>query len=420
MSLAIEVDNVTKIYKTYNNDIDRLKEVFFNKKYSKDFYALKDVSFKISKGEFVGIVGRNGAGKSTILKIISGITKPTTGNVRVYGKISAILELSSGFNTELTGLDNIYLKGTLMGFSKAEVNKHIDSIIEFADIGEHIHKPVRTYSSGMLARLAFAIAINMDADILIVDEALAVGDTEFKLKCYKKFNEYKDSGKTILFVTHSMSSILNYCTRAILLDKGRKIDDGTPKEIVDLYKKITTNSSIKKDMKSDDIYEDIEEKKAWKDCFNINSNAIEYGDKKVEIIDFGLFTSDGQISHTIMSNELMLIKLRVKIIDEVKEPIFAFSIKDIKGLELIGTNTLYENIDVSNYNKIGSEIIITFEQKLSLRPGNYTLSLGCTEFVHGKLVVHHRLYDILIFEVLSDKQIPHLFDANSKINIRLV
>jgi ABC-type polysaccharide/polyol phosphate transport system ATPase subunit len=235
---AVKVNNITKNYKLYSKPFDRLKEALhpFKKKFHNDFCALNDISFKINKGEIVGILGTNGSGKSTILKIITGLLNPTKGSVEVSGKISALLELGAGFNHEYTGLENVYLNGTMMGFTKEEMDLKIEDILSFADIGEFIHQPVKTYSSGMFARLAFAVAINIEPDILIVDEALAVGDMYFQEKCYEKMKEMVNSGATILFVSHSLPAIRNFCQRAIWIERGILRDQGRADLICDRYK----------------------------------------------------------------------------------------------------------------------------------------------------------------------------------------
>ncbi len=246
MNKAIEVADVTKIYKLYDNPMDRLYESLGIKSNKhKEFYALKGVSFDIYKGETVGIIGINGSGKSTVLKIITGVLGASSGSVKVDGRISALLELGAGFNGEYTGIENIYLNGTMMGYTKEEIDKKIEDIIAFADIGDFVYQPVKSYSSGMFVRLAFAVAINIDPEILIVDEALSVGDIFFQTKCYKKFEEFKAQGKTILLVTHDLGSVITYCDRAIVLNKGEKISEGAPKEMVDLYKKILANGVSK-------------------------------------------------------------------------------------------------------------------------------------------------------------------------------
>ncbi len=238
-NIAIRVDNVSKIYRLYNKPSDRLKEAlgFTKEKRYREHRALDQVSFDVHRGETVGIIGTNGSGKSTILKIITGVLQPTTGNVEVNGRISALLELGAGFNMEYTGVENVYLNGTMLGFTEEEIEERLPEILRFADIGEFVNQPVKTYSSGMFVRLAFAVAINIDPEILIVDEALSVGDVFFQAKCYHKFEEFKKQGKTILFVSHDLSSISKYCDRVVLLNQGVKVDEGTPKAMVDLYKR---------------------------------------------------------------------------------------------------------------------------------------------------------------------------------------
>ena len=222
--IAISINHLSKVYKLYDKPVDRLKEslgLTKQKKY-REHYALRDVSFQVKRGETVGIIGTNGSGKSTILKIITGVLNPTQGEVQVNGRISALLELGAGFNMEYSGLENVYLNGTMIGFTREEIDKKLDDILAFADIGDFIHQPVKTYSSGMFVRLAFAVAINIEPEILIVDEALSVGDVFFQAKCYKKFEDFKKMGKTILFVSHDLGSISKYCDRVVLLDKGVK------------------------------------------------------------------------------------------------------------------------------------------------------------------------------------------------------
>lgn len=234
---SVEIADLTKIYHLYNKPTDRLRETFSlsHKRYSRDHYALQDVSLSIGKGESVGIVGTNGSGKSTLLKLITGVVTPTEGEIRTGGKIAALLELGAGFNQEYTGLENIYLNGTMMGYSKEEMEKRVPAIVDFADIGEFINQPVKTYSSGMFARLAFAVSINVDPDILIVDEALSVGDTRFQVKCIDKMKKLREKGTTILFVTHALEQIKRFCTRGIWIKEGRVHADGEASEIVDLF-----------------------------------------------------------------------------------------------------------------------------------------------------------------------------------------
>ena len=236
--VAIRVEHLSKMYKLYNRPSDRLREALGMRVKVQEHYALNDVNFEVRRGETVGIIGTNGSGKSTVLKIITGVVSPTKGQVTVDGRISALLELGAGFNMEYSGLENVYLNGTMIGFTKEEIDSKLEDILTFADIGDFIYQPVKSYSSGMFVRLAFAVAINIDPDILIVDEALSVGDVFFQAKCYRKFEDFKRQGKTIVFVSHDLNSISRYCDRVILLNKGNILDEGEPKKIVDLYKQI--------------------------------------------------------------------------------------------------------------------------------------------------------------------------------------
>lgn len=245
MENIIEIKDLCKVYKLYNKPGDRIKESLFPKAFkgkSTDFYALNGVSFGIKRGETVGIIGKNGSGKSTLLKILTGVISESSGEKRITGNISALLELGAGFNPEYTGIENIYLNGTIMGISKEEMKEKIDDIIAFAEIGEFINHPVKSYSSGMFVRLAFAVAINVDPDILIVDEALAVGDYRFQAKCYNKFEELKEKGKTILFVTHDVDAVRRFCSRALWIDSGKLIMDGNVNEVTSKYMEFIVGS----------------------------------------------------------------------------------------------------------------------------------------------------------------------------------
>ncbi|MBD7968901.1 ABC transporter ATP-binding protein [Paenibacillus gallinarum] len=270
-NIAITVDRVIKNYKLYSRPIDRLKESLDPRKkiYHSKFVALQDISFEIRKGEIVGIVGSNGSGKSTILKIITGLLNPSSGHIKVNGKISALLELGAGFNMEMTGMQNIYLNGTMMGFSKEEMDLKVNDIIQFADIGEFINQPVKTYSSGMFARLAFAVSVNVEPDILIVDEALAVGDMYFQEKCYEKMKYLVAEGATVLFVSHSLPAVRNFCTKAIWIEKGQLRDQGKADEICEQYKIYMDNKD-----KENPVIQDINRKKILNKIYleSINMN----------------------------------------------------------------------------------------------------------------------------------------------------
>lgn len=415
-SIAINVDNVSKIYRLYNKPSDRLKEAlgFSKKKLYQEHYALNNVSFEVRKGETVGIIGTNGSGKSTILKIITGVLNPTQGNVSIQGRISALLELGAGFNMEYTGIENIYLNGTMMGFSEEEINAKMDDILSFADIGDFVHQPIKTYSSGMFVRLAFAVAINIDPEILIVDEALSVGDVFFQVKCYHKFEEFKKMGKTILFVSHDLGSISKYCDRVILLNKGVKEAEGKPKEIVDLYKQLMAQNDAPTDVPKTVV--ENNQQGMWKQYLNNNPKFQDYGEKHGEIVDYAIIDETGKITSNIQKNTEFTIKMKVRFHKELQEPIFAFTIKDLQGTEVTGTNTMYEDIPVGPV-KAGEERVIEFKQNMNLQGRDYMLSLGCVGFFSNKFVVYHRLYDVCDIHVISDKNTVGFYDMNSTVTI---
>lgn len=416
---SIKVNNVSKVYRLYDKPSDRLKEALSptRKSCHKEYFALSDVSFNVKKGETVGLIGVNGAGKSTMLKIITGVLTPSKGSVEIDGKISALLELGAGFNGEYTGMENIYLNGTMMGFTKAEVEKRIDDILKFADIGDFINQPVKTYSSGMFVRLAFAVAINIDPEILIVDEALSVGDVFFQAKCYKKFEEFKKLGKTILLVSHSLSSINKYCDRVILLNHGQKFDEGKPADMIDLYKKLLVNQQGDTPLDLDTEDETpLTEGKSWKDRLTLNPQINSYGSAKAEIIDFAVIDSKGKITNQIEKGSHFKIKMKVRFMETVSDPIFAFTIVNLQGTDVTGTNTMYENEDVGVV-KAGEVKTVTFSQKMDIQGGNYLLSLGCTGYADGDFTVYHRLYEVCNISVISDKNTVGFYDMNSVVDI---
>ena len=406
---AIRVENISKVYKLYSRNIDRLKDSLkLGKGKYKEHYALNNLSFDIKKGECVGIIGTNGAGKSTILKIITGVLSPTQGKVEIDGRISALLELGAGFNMEYTGVENIYLNGTMMGFSREEVDSRMQSILEFADIGEYVNQPVKTYSSGMFVRLAFAVAINIDPEILIVDEALSVGDVFFQSKCYKKFEEFKEAGKTIIFVSHDLSSIQKYCDRAILLDKGSKIGEGKPSEIIDMYKRAMVG------MLEDEAEEEKEQDKAQP--IPLNPDVQEYGDRLIEITGFSIIDNTGKATTTLIKGDAFTIQVKITSHIETSDPIVAFTIKDPKGTDITGTNTMFEGINVGNMS-VGDERTISFKQNLDIQGGQYILSLGCTRYENDDFKVYHRLYDVCSIAVVSSKNTVGYYDMNSVVTV---
>lgn len=428
MENAITVKDVTKIYKMYDKPIDRLKESLHprHKEYHKKFYALNNLSFEVKKGETVGIIGTNGSGKSTILKIITGVLSPTTGTVEVEGSISALLELGAGFNSDYTGIENIYMNGTMMGFSRKEMDAKLQDILDFADIGDFVYQPVKTYSSGMFVRLAFALAINVEPEILIVDEALSVGDVFFQSKCYRRMEEIRQKGTTILMVTHDMGSIIKYCDKVVLLNRGNFVAEGAPGHMVDLYKKILANQM-------DSLKEELEEMNDFsgegakgkehlhkhqeglmKDKLTINMSRTEYGDGRAEIYDLGLFDERGNLTNLLLKGENFTIKEKIRFYASIQSPIFTYTIKDKKGTDLTGTNTMFEGADIKPV-KAGDEYEVCFTQKMNLQGGEYLLSMSCTGFELGEHVVYHRLYDVANITVISNKNTVGVYDMESQV-----
>jgi teichoic acid transport system ATP-binding protein len=417
-NIAIKVEGLSKAYKLYNRPIDRLKESIhvFRKKYHRDFYALRDVSFEVKKGECLGIIGKNGSGKSTLLKMITGVLTPTDGRIEINGNVSALLELGIGFNPEMTGIENVYFNGAIMGYDKKDIDRKINDIISFADIGEFIQQPVKTYSTGMFVRLAFAVAINVNPDILIIDESLAVGDMGFQAKCYHKFMEFKKSGKTIIFVTHALDTIIQYCSKGIVLSDGEKICEANPNQAVDIYKKIIGKCSLADIPEEQNSFgrEDPFAESLLKDKFSVSPIASIYGNNKAQIIDFGIFDENNRPVQTLVHNRNCSIRMKVKFNDKLTNPIFAYTIKDLKGFEITGTNTLYRHIYTGNF-KAGDLVLVQFDQVINIHSGAYSLSLGCTGFEAGEFVIYSRLYDILLFDVISDVQMVGLYDLGGRI-----
>ena len=427
---AIKVENVTKIYNLYDKPIDRLKESLSlsHKVYHKKFYALNQISFSVEKGQTVGIIGTNGSGKSTILKIITGVLSPTTGSVQVEGKISALLELGAGFNMDYTGIENIYMNGTMMGYSRKEMDAKLDEILQFADIGDFVYQPVKTYSSGMFVRLAFALAINVEPEILIVDEALSVGDVFFQAKCYRKIEEIREKGTTVVMVTHDMGSVIKYCNKVVLLNRGEFIAEGAPGRMVDLYKKILANQmeSLQEELNNgqlndfsgerttSDLDRKSEEGSRWKDKLTINANRTEYGDGRAEFIDLGLFDQKGNLTNLLLKGELFTIKEKIRFHAPIQTPIFTYTIKDKKGTDLTGTNTMFEGADIRPV-KDGDVYTVSFTQKMTLQGGEYLLSMSCTGFEEGTHVVYHRLYDVANLTVISNKNTVGVYDMESQV-----
>lgn len=421
--VAIQVKGLEKAYKLYDKPSDRLKEAlgFGRKKRYKEHYALKGVDMTIYQGETVGIIGTNGSGKSTILKIITGVLNPTGGSVHVNGRISALLELGAGFNMEYNGIENIYLNGMMIGFSKKEIDAKMDDILNFADIGDYVHQPVKTYSSGMFVRLAFAVAINIEPEILIVDEALSVGDVFFQAKCYHKFEEFKEMGKTIVFVSHDLSSISKYCDRVVLLNQGVKLGEGSPKEMIDAYKQVLVGQYVPAaddhSLLSDKEITAAAAAAAGTVKGEVNPELLEYGTKDAMITGYKITDDMGRETSALLKGKECTITMQVHFEHDIEAPIFAFTIKNIKGVEITGTNTMVEKAFLSPV-RAGSDMEITFTQKIDLQGGEYLLSFGVTGFEKEEFQVYHRLYDVINMTVISDKDTVGYYDMNSRVVVK--
>ena len=368
--VVIHAQDLTKVYKIYAKPSDRFKETFSHhkEKYYKEFYALDDVSFDIVEGETVCIIGRNGSGKSTLLKILTGVLGNTAGNIDIDGKISALLELGAGFNQEFTGIENIFLNGTIMNIPREEMEKRLDDIVAFADIGEHINQPVKTYSSGMFVRLAFAVAINVDPDILIVDEALAVGDTRFQLKCMDKFMDFMKAGKTVLFVSHDVNSIKRFCKRTIWLNNGKLIMDGNTDEVTDRYMDF-----LKSELSIEDYFEKIKNK----DNVEIEEEEIVSApvNQIAEVLGVDILDSDGNIIEEIANGQDVSLRVKYQVYDlDVEKPVVGVAIRSIDNKYICGLNTLLDGFDVPW--KLGVNELRLEYDRFNLTGGNYYFDIA--------------------------------------------
>jgi len=423
--ISLRVENLTKIYRLYDKHVDRLKESInpFKKKYHRDFYALNNVSFEVRKGETVGIIGRNGSGKSTLLKIITGVLTPTSGGVKVNGTTAALLELGTGFNPELSGIENVYFSGTIMGFKKEDIDNKLDAILSFADIGEYVYQPVKTYSSGMYVRLAFAAAINVDPDILIIDEALSVGDERFQRKCFSRIEAIRANGATILFVSHSGGTIIELCDHAVLMDAGEKLAVGEPKKIVGRYQKllyapadkqaairehirlgdehVAVPVSTVKDMK----YEKhalIENTQELQESFDPNLkpvSTIEYESHGVYIELPIVLTLAGEQVNNLVRGRTYRYAYTVKFTRSASNVRFGMLIKTTSGLELGGGASANSPRDALTYVDAGSTYRVEFHFHCILNPGVYFLNAGVLGDVSGSETFLHRWIDVAMFTV---------------------
>jgi len=401
--IAIKVTNLTKIYHLYDKPQDRLKEALnpFKKSYHHDFYAMNDVSFEIKKGETVGIIGKNGAGKSTLLKMITGVLTPTSGSVEVKGKIASLLELGAGFNPEMTGLENIYLNGTLMGFTHEEIESKVDSILEFADIGDFIHQPVKMYSSGMFARLAFSVAINVKPDILIVDEVLSVGDMRFQQKSIRKMQEMQDNGTTILFVTHDMAVINNFCQHVIWIESGKIITQGDTNSITKNY--ISSMSYGVEDLaeikKTDN--NKIDKTKKENNRWISSENKESFGDGEAKILAVSMTDKDGVFLDTIYNSVDVNFNIKFETYKDLNNIALGIVVKDRLSNNIFTLNSYMYDTTLKTVTK-GSIYKTSFSFIFPyLAEGRYSISVALSEGTQENHIQHHWVHDIYELEYLS-------------------
>jgi lipopolysaccharide transport system ATP-binding protein len=422
--LAVSLKNVSKCFKRYGKPIDRLKEILLPNQNSGDnFWALNDVSIDIYKGETFGIIGENGSGKSTLLQIIARILTPSRGEVHVHGRISALLELGSGFNPEFTGTQNVFFNGQLLGLTEQEIKNKFDAIAAFADIGSFIEQPVKTYSSGMFVRLAFAVAVNVQPEILIVDEALAVGDIAFQYKCMNKIKQLKNSGTTILFVSHDNSAVSFLCDRSIWLSDGKVMEVGFSRQVLNKY---IAYLSIPNDNKTLEV--DIPIKNTNR--INVQNHKLEViknienvdqrmGNQQCQILGVGIFDSQGKQIKSLQPHESFSLRISLCANNLIDNVLVGFNLSDRLGHHIIETNTDQEGVRLPIL-EIGTELTIEFRLKMpNLRAGHYSFSVDVN---NGNEQIHELcdwIVNAVVFECINEKKVYGLIDVNSQIEFNL-
>jgi lipopolysaccharide transport system ATP-binding protein len=421
--VAIQVSNLGKCYQIYDTPRDRLKQFvvprlqrFFGqspRQYFREFWALKDVSFEIKKGETVGIIGRNGSGKSTLLQLICGTLNPTSGSIQTNGRIAALLELGSGFNPEFTGRENVYMNAAILGLSKEEIDNKFNDIVSFADIGNFIEQPVKTYSSGMVVRLAFAVQSQIDPDILVVDEALSVGDAKFQAKCFDRLKKLKDGGTSILLVTHSSEQIVTHCTSALLLENGKVLEAGKPLPIVNRYmdllfgkekKSLEATSLLPTETSIKEVANQAVLLNYTEDVFathpGYNPHEYRWGDGKASILDFDLSADGDSYPSAITTGQSIVLTISVKFLSVLVRPIFGITIKTKEGVTVYGVNS--ETLDVAEFKSLGQYGQVAYARAsfcCHLAPGDYFISLGIATKNGEDIIPHDRRYDAIHIQV---------------------
>jgi lipopolysaccharide transport system ATP-binding protein len=412
--IAIILNDVSKCFKRYVRPVDRLKEILLpNKDYSEKFWALQNIGLEIRKGQTVAIVGRNGSGKSTLLQIIAGTLTATSGTVNVNGRVSALLELGSGFNPDFTGRQNVFFNGRLLGLNQKEIENKFDEIAAFADIGDFIDQPVKTYSSGMFVRLAFAVAVNVNPDILIIDEALAVGDIYFQQKCFDKLAYFREEGKTLLFVSHDMNAVSRLCDRAILMDSGRVSLWSEARQVIDLYE-INLIEHI--NQKSNNLpIDQSEELKSVKDSLSnkapqnteiSESKSTSFDSDKAKIMFAKVLDVNEQEVQHIISEQLVKLKIGILFLQPFEDPLIGFQMRDRTGLMIFQTNTFMMNKAIGSVRQ-NTSVEIVFEFMLPLVEGEYTITVGVANKGKGQWSFEEGLlqvYNSCIIKVLRNQE----------------
>lgn len=380
--IAISVKNVSKKFRMYNYPAERLKELLhpFKKKYHREFWALRDINLEVPRGSTYGIVGQNGSGKSTLLQVICGILQPTTGSVEVNGRISALLELGAGFNRDFTGRENVFMQGAVMGMGREEMLERFDRIADFADIGDFIDQPVKTYSSGMYVRLAFSVAINVDPDILIVDEALSVGDIRFQARCFDKIEDMRKGGATIIFVTHATQTFQSLCNHGLLLDSGSIFSEGSPKDVSQIYHKLQRD---REHAYQERLKQKSKEVKIEKLSSEPKSGAMQgefrFGLQTAQIMDFKIFNHEDVETLTLETGKRFKVWMKIAFHGDVANPSVGVMIRNPQGQNLLGIHSYHERRISFGAKKEGDELSVTLESEMLLNPGNYTLNIGVAD-----------------------------------------
>lgn len=393
--IAISARNLTKTYRIFGHPGERVKQAisFGLRKYQKEFTALSDVSFDIRRGETVGIIGRNGSGKSTLLQLICGILKPTYGTVKTNGRISALLELGAGFNPDFTGRENVYFQGALMGLDKVQMDRRFDEIVEFAEINQFIDQPVRTYSSGMYVRLAFSVAISIDPDILVVDEALAVGDGPFQVKCLRRIDAIRAQGGTILLVTHSADQVAHHCDRAVLLDHGRLLVDGDTSSTLGHYMTLINKASRKvPSVTSTPTIVTIKE--SFSSHPGYNPSETRWGDRQVTITDIKILQGSCENPDTIMLGVSVAIHFSVHFHADIDQPIYGMLVRSAEGVPILSSNSRQLlHPECAPAQRGNDKVCVRFSFVPLVQPGDYLLSIGVASDMAGEILPHDRRYN---------------------------